>query len=205
MFTAALAFLLFAMKKPDATVRFCLRISLLERFAPRIARVIETKLLDMIRGFAVLRDPRNLTTFTIWTLVYWSANGLAVWVMAQAFHLELSLVGGFAVMGLVGVGISLPNSPGLVGQYQWFTLLGLSLYLGPEVMKGGTIFDVIAHELGVPHNQLHINALAYSIVQHLFQVIWYVSMGALGLASPWVSVNDLRHVRDATREPAAPP
>jgi len=207
IFAAALAFLLFAMKQPDRTVAFCIRLSLLDRFAPRIARVIEAKLLDMIRGFAVLRDVKNLTTFCVWTIVYWSANGLAVWVLARAFHLELSLIGGFAVMGLVAVGISLPNSPGLVGQFQWFTLLGLSLYLGPEVMEGGTIWDSVAREMGaaVPPNSLHITALAYSIVQHLFQVIWYVGMGALGLASPWVSLNDLRHVRDATPGPAAPP
>jgi glycosyltransferase 2 family protein len=189
IFFAALVFIVFAMKKPEATVRFCLRISLLERFAPRLARVIEAKLLEMIRGFAVLRDLPNLLKFSLWTLVYWSANGLAVWVLARAFHLELSMIGGFAVMGLVGVGISLPNSPGLVGQYQWFTLLGLSLYLGPAVMQNGT--------------ELHVTALAYAITQHLLQVIWYVGMGALGLASPWVSIHDLRHVRD--REPGGSP
>lgn len=182
IFFAALVFIVFAMKRPEATVKFSLKMSLLTRLAPRVASVIEAKLLEMIRGFAVLRDVPNLTKFCIWTLVYWSANGLAVWILARAFHLDLSLTGGFAVMGLVGVGISLPNSPGLVGQYQWFTLLGLSLYLGEAVMQDGT--------------QLHITCLAYAIVQHLLQVIWYVGMGALGLASPWVSFADLRRMSD---------
>lgn len=186
-FVVALVFLVFAMWRPEATVRFSLKVSLVERFAPRLARVLEQKLLDMIRGFAVLRDVANLTKFCLWTAVYWSANGLAVWVLARAFGLELSIVGGFAVMGLVGVGISLPNSPGLVGQYQWFTLLGLSLYLGHGVMDDGT--------------PLHASAFAYSIVQHLLQVIWYVGMGALGLASPWVSFADLRAMRRSQASP----
>jgi uncharacterized membrane protein YbhN (UPF0104 family) len=187
IFAVALVFIVFAMRRPEGTVRFCLRLSLLPRLAPKLAAVLQTKLLDMIRGFAVLRDVRNMTKFCIWTLVYWSANGPAVWVLARAFDIELSMVGGFAVMGLVGVGISLPNSPGLVGQYQWFTLLGMSLYLGQDVMK-----ECLPGE----DSCLHGVVLAYAIIQHLMQVAWYVGMGALGVASPWVSVNDLRHVRD---------
>ncbi len=191
VFAAALLFIVFAMRRPEATVRFCIKMSLLDRLVPKLAAVIEHKLLDMIRGFAVLRDVPNLTKFCIWTLVYWAANGLAVWLLARAFHLDLSLIGGFAVMGLVGVGISLPNSPGLVGQYQWFTLLGLSLYLGAGVMTDCTPGEVAC---------LHATALAYAIVQHLFQVAWYVGAGALGLATPWVSFGDLRHVRDVAVE-----
>ena len=181
VFSAALVFLVFAMWRPVATVRFCLRMSLLPRFAPRIARLIETKLLDMIRGFAVLKDTKNLIAFCAWSLVYWGANGLGVWVLARAFGLELSVMGGFATMGLVAVGISLPNAPGLVGQFQWFTLLGLSLYLGADATKGGT--------------DLHALCLAYAITQHLLQVAWYVAVGALGIASPWVSFADLRVAR----------
>ncbi|MBS1121810.1 MAG: hypothetical protein H6Q90_4038 [Deltaproteobacteria bacterium] len=205
-FVAALVFLVFAMRRPDATVRFCLRLSLLPRLAPRIARVIEGKLHDMIRGFAVLRDGARLAKFCAWTLVYWTANGFAVWVLAEAFHLELSLVGAFAVMGLVGVGISLPNSPGMVGQFQWFTLLGLSLYLGPAVLERTSLWASVAQALGAPvtHGSLYGTALAYSIVQHVLQVGWYVVMGALALATPWVSFQDLRHVRDATPTPPPP-
>lgn len=195
IFAAALVFLVFAMWRPEATVRTSLKLSLLPRLAPRIARVIEDKLLEMIRGFAVLRDLRNLLAFSAWSLVYWIANGLGVWVLARGFGLDLSVMGGLATMGLVAVGISLPNSPGLVGQFQWFTLLGLSLYLGPDVMC----------EKGAVCTPVHVQALAFAIANHLLQVIWYVAMGALGLASPWVSLSDLRIARKAATaaEPAA--
>lgn len=187
LFLAALIFIVFAMRRPEATVRFCLKLSLLPRFAPRIATIIEARLLEMIRGFAVLRDVRNMAWFVVWTLVYWIANGLTVWVLARAFALDLSVIGAFAVMGVVGVGISLPNSPGLVGQFQAFTLAGLSVYLGAAVAEDGALYPT---------------AFAFAIVHHLLQVIWYVGLGALGLATPWVSFDDLRHVRD--REPASP-
>lgn len=187
IFAAALVFLVAAMWRPEATVRFSLRLSLLPRLAPRLARVIEHKLLEMIRGFAVLKDVRNLAAFCAWSLVYWLANGLGVWVLARGFDLPLSVMGGLATMGLVAVGISLPNSPGLVGQFQWFTVLGLSLYLGPEARC----------DAGAACSALHAQALAFAIVNHLLQVIWYVAMGALGLASPWVSFADLRVARKA--------
>jgi glycosyltransferase 2 family protein len=192
IFAAALVFLVFAMWRPEATVRLCLRMSLLPRLAPRVARVIEDKLLEMIRGFAVLRDRRNLAAFCAWSLVYWIANGLGVWVLARGFGLPLSVMGGLATMGLVAVGISLPNSPGLVGQFQWFTLLGLSLYLGPGAMC----------DPGAACSPLHAQALAFAIANHLLQVAWYVAMGALGLASPWVSFADLRIARRAARPEA---
>ena len=180
VFAVALVFLVFAMWRPEATVRFSLKMSLLPRISPRISGIIEIKLLEMIRGFAVLRDRKNLAAFLVWSVIYWTCNGLGVWLLARGFHLPLSFVGGFAVMGLVAVGISLPNSPGLVGQYQWLTLLGLSLYL-PGVMDKTTA--------------IHAPALAYAIAQHLMQVAWYVGMGALGIASPWVSFSDLRSAR----------
>src|SRR5665647_326238 len=190
LFAVALVFLVFAMWRPEGTVRFCLKMSLLPRLSPRIAGIIERKLLEMIRGFAVLRDGKNLAAFLVWSIVYWTANGLGVWLLARAFGLPLTFVGGMAVMGLVAVGISLPNSPGLVGQFQWLTLLGLSLYL-PVMDKG---------------NPLHAQALAYAIAQHLMQVGWYVGMGALGIASPWVSFADLRSARaSSTGQKLAPP
>ena len=187
VFAAAMVFLVFAMRRPEPTVRFCLMLTLLPRFAPRLAGAIEHRLLDMIRGFTALRDGRNLAVFLVWSLVYWAVNGFGVYILAHAFHLPLTIVGAYATMGLLGVGISLPNSPGLVGQFQWFTLLGLSIYLG---------FD-----LGDPatkHSGVYAVALAYAIAQHLLQVAWYVAMGALGLASPWVSFDDLWSARKAS-------
>jgi glycosyltransferase 2 family protein len=192
VFSAFMVFLVFALRRPEPTVAFCMSLTLLPRLAPRIAGVISRKALDVIRGFTVLKDVRNLTRFLLWSLVYWGANGLGVWVLARGFDLQLSLVGAYATMGLLGVGISLPNSPGLVGQFQWFTLLGLSLYLD---------FDPSAN---ATHTAVYAVALAFAIAQHLLQVVWYVAMGGLGLASPWVSFHDLWAARTVTPDdPAA--
>jgi hypothetical protein len=168
-----------------ATVQFCLKLSLLPRLAPKVAAVIEAKLLEMIRGFDVLKDITNLGTFVVWSMVYWFANGLGVWALAKGFHtidpsFQLSVIGALATMGIVAVGITLPNSPGNFGQFQWFTLLGLSLYI---------------HGAADKHSTIYATAFAFANVHYFLQVLWYMTMGILGLATPWVSLHDLATAR----------
>ncbi len=189
VFALALVFLIGALKWPERSVQFWLRLSLLPRIAPRLASLIERKALDMIRGFEVMRDRRNLSLFVLWSVVYWVCNGLGVYVLARAFDLPLTLVGAFATMGLVAVGITLPNSPGLVGQFQWFTLLGLSLYLPGAATKGTAIYGT---------------AFAFANLHYGLQVLWYIACGALGLGTRYVSFHDLWEARSAAKTgPAA--
>ncbi len=176
VFALAMVFIVGALKWPEKSVRLWLRLSLLPRIAPRIATKIEIKLLEMIRGFEVMRDKPNLAKFVAWSILYWTCNGLGVYVLAVGFHLPLTVVGAFATMGLVAVGITLPNSPGLVGQFQWFTLLGLSLYLPGAATKTNAIYGT---------------AFAFANVHYGLQVLWYVLCGAVGLATRYVSFHDL--------------
>jgi uncharacterized membrane protein YbhN (UPF0104 family) len=175
VFLSALVFLLLAMRWPRQTVRGAVMMTLLPRLAPRIAAKLEDKLLMMISGLDVLKQPRHFLPFLAWTLVYWVANGFSVWVLALGFKLPLTMFGAFATMGLVAVGITLPNSPGLAGQYEYFTSLGLSLYLAGDVVK--------------------TTGMAFAIMLHVIQVVWYLGMGALGMVSSHISFADLRRAR----------
>ncbi len=177
VFAAAMTFLAFAMRWPQRTVHTCVALTLAPWLAPRIARLLERKLLALISGFMVLKDKRNLAIFVAWSVIYWICNGVSLWLLARGMGLPLSLVGAFATMGLVAVGITLPNSPGLVGQYQYFTQLGLSLYLGKAVGMGGA-------------------GLAFAIVLHGLQVLWYIGAGAIALATPYVSIDELWRARE---------
>lgn len=185
-FSTLMLFLVFAMWRPEPTVRFALTLTLLPRLAPRIARVIEEKLLEMIRGFAVLKDVRNLAWFGAWSAIYWIANGVATWLLARGLGIPLSFTGAFATMGLVAVGISLPNAPGLVGQFQWLTMLGVSLQLGKGVLDAQLVTDGVA----VP-NPMYGKLLAYALFIHGLQVVWYVGAGLASIATRHVSFHDL--------------
>jgi len=173
IFSVATVGLAFALRWPAWTVTTALKVSLMSVLFPSIAARLETKLHDLIRGFEVLRDPKNLGVFLAWTIFYWLVNGVSVWLLARGMGLELSLTAAIATMGLVAVGITLPNSPGMVGQYQWFTMLGVSLYLGSGAIE--------------PHAATYGTILAYAILLHGLQLAWYVIAGLIALATPYVS------------------
>jgi uncharacterized protein (TIRG00374 family) len=177
VFTAAAIFLVCALRWPERAVKTAVGMTFARSYAPRVAEKLEEKLHSMIRGFTVLKDPVNFLRFLGWSVAYWGANGISLWVLARGFGLDLPLGAAFAVMGLVAVGITLPNSPGLTGQYQWFAGLGLGLYLSSSVMRSG--------------------GQAFTHLLWGLQVVWYMAMGALALASRHVSfaeVVESRHV-----------
>lgn len=161
-FAGATLFLVFALRWPDATVRWSLRASLLSRLAPRLAARTGDRLAALIRGFGVLRQPKSLLLFLFESILYWGVNGLGMWLLARSMELDVSLAAAFAVMAFTGVLITLPNSPGLVGQFHAGIMLALGAYLPAAVVAaaGG----------------------AYAIVLHGIQLVWYVGVGLLALA-----------------------
>jgi uncharacterized protein (TIRG00374 family) len=171
VFLAAIVFLALALRWPQATIRLFIRASFLDRLSPRLARTVEQKLSQLISGFLVLEDRANFVRFCLWSLLYWGANGLGMWVLARGVGLDLSIIGAFATMGIIAVGITLPNSPGLIGQFHYLTKLGLSLYLGNEVADTA--------------------GLAYALLLHGIQVVWYVGVGALAMFTSHVRFADL--------------
>jgi glycosyltransferase 2 family protein len=190
VFAVAFIFLVLALRRPQPTVAFFLMLSMLPKLAPKLAAKIEDRLVEMIRGFEVLEDGKNLGVFVVWSVVYWFANGVGVWVLARGFHtidpaFDLSLVGALATMGIVAVGIMVPNTPGNFGQFQWFTLLGVSLSI---------------HGADDSHAAIYATAFAFANVHYFLQLLWYMAMGVLGLATPWVSLHDLAMARKSGPE-----
>jgi uncharacterized protein (TIRG00374 family) len=183
VFVAAMTFLGFAMRWPDRTISICMNISLLPRLAPKLAFKIEELIRDIISGLTVLGDKRNLVIFVLWSVVYWVVNALSMWVLARGMHLPLSITGAFATMGLLAVGITLPNAPGFAGQFEVFTTLGLAVYLPTAVAK--TV------------------GLAYALVLHGIQVVWYIGLGAIFMLVTRVRLGDLIG-KKAIENPPAP-
>ena len=53
---------------------------------------------------------------------------LGMWAMMRSYHLPLSLLAAVVVLLIVNLGVSLPNAPANVGSYQFFCVLGLSVF-----------------------------------------------------------------------------
>ncbi len=171
-FLGLTAFLGFALRWPEATIRLALGVTLLRRISPKFAEKIADKLRSLIQGFRALGHVRDMVPFLIQTVLYWGANGLGMWLLARLMHLPIPVHAAFAAMAFTGVLISLPNAPGLVGQFHAGVLLALAAYLPASVLTsvGG----------------------AYAIALHGIQFVWYVALGFVALLFVGESAGSLR-------------
>jgi hypothetical protein len=168
----------------ERTIALALRVTLLEWLAPARARQIGDKLRSLISGFRALTDRRNFSIFLLQSIVYWAVNGFGMWILARQMNLPISLGAAYVTMAFTGVVLTLPNSPGLVGQFHAAIKLALLAYLPTAVVNA--------------------QGIAYAIVLHGVQTIWYVSAGLLSL--PALSRGGAHtSLREAVRETTAHP
>ena len=83
-------------------------------------------------------------------------------MLAESMGLPISPVAAYAAMAFTGVLISLPNSPGLVGQFHLGVVAALAAYLPDDVATRSV-------------------ALAYATLLHGIQFIWYTVVGFAAL------------------------
>jgi uncharacterized protein (TIRG00374 family) len=62
------------------------------------------------------------------SLLFLALQTLAFWLIMLGYGLRLSLWVGVAVFVIVNLGTALPNTPANIGSYQFFTVLGLTLF-----------------------------------------------------------------------------
>lgn len=70
---------------------------------------------------------------------------LAMWAIMKSYSLHLSFLVAVVVLVVINLGISLPNAPANVGAYQFFCVLGLSVFqVDKTTATGFSIFVFIA-------------------------------------------------------------
>jgi hypothetical protein len=138
-----------------------------------------------------LPGPGVLAGFAIFTLGYWAANGLGMWVLAKAFNLQLSIFHGYVVLAVLVVGLMIPAAPGMVGTFQAAVKVGLRLFLPTAIVAG--------------------KGLAYANVMWLCQTVQQIGLGFLFMSLSHVSFSDVTtHMgegdgnRDAPERASAP-
>lgn len=72
-------------------------------------------------------------------------QAMALWVLMHSYGLHLSFLAGIVVLLVINLGVSLPNAPANVGSYQFFCVLGLSIFqVDRSRATGFSIFAFIA-------------------------------------------------------------
>lgn len=145
----------------------------------RLAAGIDRILGDFLRGLSSLSSAGAFIYFIALTVVYWGLNGLGVWCMLQAFSLPVDMLGAYAMMACVVVGMMIPNSPGNVGSFWYFLCLPVPLYGLSDSMP-----QVIAFGIAVWLMQL--------FQQTLFG-LWFIVRGRVS----WKGVMEATHEEEA--------
>jgi glycosyltransferase 2 family protein len=84
-----------------------------------------------------------------------------LWAMMRAYGLGLSFLAAVVVLLIINLGVSLPNAPANVGAYQFFCVLGLSIFdIEKSTATGFSIFAFLA--LTTPFLFLGFAALLHS-------------------------------------------
>lgn len=150
-----------ALARAMTAIRLGFVARLLGRISPLLADKIADKVRALIQGFRALREKRDMIPFLFQTVLYWGANGFGMWILARDMNLAIPLTAAYAAMAFTGVLISLPNSPGLVGQFHAGVMIALGAYVSEATVRssGG----------------------AYAVALHGIQFAWYVGLGCLAL------------------------
>jgi uncharacterized membrane protein YbhN (UPF0104 family) len=99
---------------------------------PRRASGVLARVTQMFaEGFGVLRRPERLLASLGWSLVMWLVICAETWLVAQAFHIEMSFAGSWLILALLVVGVAVPTPAGVGGFHEAFRL-GATAFFGAD-------------------------------------------------------------------------
>ena len=131
-------------------------------------RGAERRCLDILgtmsEGLQGVRARSHLLPIAASSVGIWLVLAVAVWTGLRATHLDnLPLSASWAVLGFMGLGVSLPSSPGYIGVIQAATVLALDLYSVPRAEA--LSFSLIFH--AAQYFPVTIYGLVLLLVEHV--------------------------------------
>ncbi|HEX5528984.1 MAG TPA: lysylphosphatidylglycerol synthase transmembrane domain-containing protein [Methylomirabilota bacterium] len=144
---------------------------------------LERRMLSMLgmmtEGLRGLRTPRHVIPITLYSVGIWLFLALSVWTGLHAAHLDLPLAAAWTVLAFLGLGVSLPSSPGFVGVVQAATVLALALFAVPRT-----------------------EALSFSLLLHASQFFPVTALGLVCLFLEHIRLTDATRVEVAEIAPS---
>jgi len=144
-----------------------------DRYAAAANRLVN----QLIDGFEVVKNPQCLFLIVFYSVLIWSVNIAAIYLMFLAFNFDLTVLAAFILMVVLMVGIAIPTAPGFVGNWHFFCILALSLF-------------------GIARP----DALTFSVVYHFLSMAVIGGLGLIFLPFHGFSLSDLRQGGDKKGE-----
>ncbi|MEB2311551.1 MAG: lysylphosphatidylglycerol synthase transmembrane domain-containing protein [Sorangiineae bacterium] len=113
----------------------------------RLARWLADRVEQVADGLGFLPRLRYAIPFVGLTLAYWLSNAAATWFLAWACGFDtMSFWQAAACVGVLALGILLPNAPGFFGAFQISVYAGFAMYFEPTLVTGpGAAFVFIVY------------------------------------------------------------
>lgn len=110
---------------------------------------------DIIKGLQSVKNPGDILILLLFSFLFWIISGYFFYISLGVLHISgLPIWSGFFILLLIAFGIALPSSPGYIGNYHYFAMIGLEFFNIPKEI-----------------------ALGYAILTHLLQTAFVVAVG----------------------------
>jgi glycosyltransferase 2 family protein len=108
---------------------FYLELRLGERAEPDTAsRKFAGKLMGALVALHAMGTAPSFYPAVLTSVLMPFCQVLGLWAMMRSYHLNLPFIAAVVVLLVINLGVSLPNAPANVGSYQFFCVLGLSVF-----------------------------------------------------------------------------
>ncbi|MGC2420404.1 MAG: lysylphosphatidylglycerol synthase transmembrane domain-containing protein [Candidatus Acidiferrales bacterium] len=106
---------------------------------------LREKALAVLLGLHAMGTAPSFYPAVLTSLLMPLCQTLALWCMMRSYGLGLSFLSAAVVLLVINLGVSLPNAPANVGSYQFFCVLGLSVFqVEKTTATGFSIFAFLA-------------------------------------------------------------
>lgn len=115
--------------------------------SPKLASWLSTRVEKVADGLSFLPRARQLAPFLVLTLFYWMGNAAASWLLAWGCGFEsITFVEACVMMGVLALGILLPNAPGFFGAFQISIYAGFAMFFSPDQVVGpGAVYVFLVY------------------------------------------------------------
>lgn len=112
------------------------------RISNRVSSWLITVIARTASGLDFLPRWRVFVPFIVLTSAYWLLNGLSLmWLMRGCGLSGITLGQAWVAMGVLGLGVVIPNAPGYFGAYQLSLFAGLAMYFSADrILASGAVF-----------------------------------------------------------------
>lgn len=98
---------------------------------------------DFLQGVRTINHAGALVPVSYLSVLCWFCNGMFFFLVFKSLGLDLSIWAALVLQVVIGLGVILPAGPGYVGNFEYFTVLGLGLF--GIAQETGFAYALLAH------------------------------------------------------------